>query len=141
MIWLKVGLMLSLLGGAYGAVKMYDKNAKLVGELQQAHLQCAADLVNSTAKIGGLNKRIRDNNAEKLAELAKAEAQIAQANEAAAQARQDRATAQEDVRRAQERYRELLASDITLQAYSRTPVPDAVLDRLRVANGEAVANR
>ena len=41
----------------------------------------------------------------------------------------------------EERYRELLANDPELQAYSRAPGwPDAVRDRLRVANGEAVRN-
>lgn len=140
-MWLKVVLALSLLGAGYGAVKLFDKNSKEVGRLQGEVLQCSADLVASIAKVGKLNQRAREENDRKLAELARAEAQIAQANEAAAQARKDRATAQEDVRRAQERYRELLASDVTLQAYSRTPVPDAVLDRLRVANGEAVGNR
>lgn len=140
-MWLKVVLALSLLGAGYGAVKLFDKNSKEVARLQGQVLQCSADLVASTAEKGRLNQRIRDNNAEKLVELAKADAQIAQANEAAAQARKDRAIAQEDVRRAQERYRELLASDAALQAYSRAVVPDAVLDRLRVANGEAIGNR
>lgn len=141
-MWLRVALIVSLLGGAWGAVWQYDRNAKLVGELRQAHLQCEADLVTTTTKIGGLNQRIREENDRKLAELAKADAQVAQANEAAAQARQDRAAAQEEVRRAQERYRELLANDPELQAYSRAPGwPDAVRDRLRVANGEAVRNQ
>lgn len=135
-MWIKALIAVAVLGAAGGLVLKYDANTKALGACETSSLTQAGALFAKDAEIARLNGRIRDNNARQLAELEKAEAQAKIAQAAAEQARQDRWAAQEEVRRAQQRYRELLASDAALQAYSRTAVPDAVLDRLRVANGE-----
>lgn len=142
MMWLKIALVVSLLGGAYGVVKMYNDNAKALGACESTSLTQVGALFSKDAEIARLNGRIRANNDRQLAELAKAEAQAEIANAAAEQARHDRQAAQEEVRHAQERYRQLLANDPELQAYSRAPGwPDAVRNRLRVANGEIVRDQ
>lgn len=140
-MWLKVGLIIALVGGAGGLLYKYDANAKALGAAQQSHLQCEADLAISTTKVSSLNARITAANNKKLEELAKADRQVERANEAARQARADRQAAQFELTEAQRRYREAMANDANLQAYARAVVPVAVLDRLRSANGEVVPDR
>ncbi len=134
MIWLKIALVVSLMGGAYGAVRMYDKNAKELGEARATIELLSDQLAESYQTIEDLrtsrddvNERMRglitDNNAAVEAEV-----------ERRRQVALERDRAREALRIALDAIRTESENDAEFAHWLDQPVPAAAWDRLRAVS-------
>ena len=137
---IKIALAVLLVGGILGGIYLHFKhdreNEKLIGQLQAQNAQLTASLANRDADVLALNQRIRERNEQVRVDLAAAEQAQAKAKAESVAARAEKKQSDARLKEAQRKYQELLNNDQNLQNYSRTPVPAAVLERLRSANGE-----
>jgi len=140
MFWMKivlpVVLALGILGGIYLHFKHDRENEKLIGSQAERIAQLESNLAERDKEVTDLNQRIRERNQRALDEIAQAEAAQAAAQAEAEKARADKKRSEVKRAEAQRRYREALDADEKVQMYSNAAIPDAVLERLRSANGE-----
>jgi len=141
MIWLKIILPALLALGIIAGVGWHFKNYRnLQTELATAKgriVQLEANLAARNGEVADLNARIRWRNEQAQAEVDRAEAAQAKAKLEADKARADKERSDVRLAEAQRKYREILNANENVRTYSTTVIPDAVLDRLRSANGEA----
>lgn len=140
MIWFKIILPALLALGIIAGVGWHFKNYRDVqAELATANeriVQLEASLAARNGEVADLNARIRWRNEQAQAEVDRAEAAQAKAKLEAEKARADKERSDIRLAEAQRKYREILNADPNVRTYSTTVIPDAVLDRLRSANGE-----
>jgi hypothetical protein len=141
MIWLRIVLPALLALGIIGGVGWHFKNYRnLQTELATARervVQLEANVTARNGEIAGLNARIRWRNEQAQAEIDRAQAAQLAATQAAAKARAEKAVIAGQLSEARRKWLEALNANENVRVYADTPVPDAVLDRLRSANGEA----
>jgi hypothetical protein len=128
-----------ILASVGGVVYHFKQDREITDDLTEAR----QDIIVKDAKIRGLetenteiNDRIRARNQSVLDALEKAEEAKRAAEQDAQAAREEKKRSDLRLKDAQRKYQEAMNHDENLRAYSRIPVPSAVLDRLRSANGE-----
>ena len=140
MFWLKIILPAILALGIIAGVGWHFKNYRNLqadlGAANERIVQLEANLASRNGEIAGLNARIRWRNEQAQADIAKAEKAQALAKVEADKARADKQRSDVRLAEAQRKYREILNANENVRTYSTTVIPDAVLDRLRSANGE-----
>ena len=137
---IKIAIAVILLWGGYWAVTSHFKNVRetqqALGAANERIAELEADLAFQEDTVLELNNRIIARNKETLKEIAAAEAAQVLAQEEAKAAKAAKKIADTNMKEAQRKYKEILDHDEDLQTYEDTIIPDAVLDRLRSANGE-----
>jgi len=141
LLLIKILLGALLIGGPVVGIVYHFKhdreNLQALGAANERIAQLEATLAQRDGEIADLNERVDQRNQQALAEIDKAEQAHKQARAEAKQARADKARSDARLAEAQRKYREALNGNENVRAYSTTVIPDAVLDRLRSANGEA----
>lgn len=129
-------LTLALIAAAWLHFKRDRANIKLIGSQQTELAQLNAVIEFRDKKITDLNQEKKERNQNVLDEIAEAQENSKKAKAEAEKAKAEKAILAGQLIDARIRYQELMKNDQSIQAFSNTVVPDAVIDLLRVANGE-----
>ena len=133
---LPILLTLALITGILQHFKRDRVNIQLIGSQQAELTQLKAVIESRDKKITDLNQEKRKRNQIVLDEIEKAQENSKKAKAEAEKAKAEKAILAGQLIDARIKYQELMKNDQSIQAFSNIIVPDAVIDLLRVANGE-----